>query len=264
MTHIEKKNQRAPGQGALEYLLLIGGAVLVATIVMVLIITQVGPSTEGIINTNLNEYQNRISLGGSGGGNPPATCGNNALDSGEDCDVVASVVTFQGGNADCSAWGAFQSGTNVTCNASTCAVNTSAGTPIPGADTTPPVWNSFSAVAGDGQVSVSYDAADPAPGTPPVLYRIAYSDTSDLVTAMTLSQYVTPNIPAGVTVVDGTGSPQTISSLTNGTTYFFNSRACDNVSSTPNCSVYGTAVSATPTSGAVTFSGLTASVPIST
>ena len=44
------------GQGALEYLLLIGGAVLIATIVLLIIISSTG-STNGIIENNLNQFQ---------------------------------------------------------------------------------------------------------------------------------------------------------------------------------------------------------------
>ncbi len=49
------------GQGALEYLLLIGGAVLIATIVLLIIIGSTG-QTNDIINNNLNQFQNQISL----------------------------------------------------------------------------------------------------------------------------------------------------------------------------------------------------------
>lgn len=43
------------GQGALEYLLLIGGAVLIATIVLLIIIGSTD-STDGIIENNLNQF----------------------------------------------------------------------------------------------------------------------------------------------------------------------------------------------------------------
>lgn len=49
------------GQGALEYLLLIGGAVLIATIVLLIIIGSTG-STNQIINSNLNQFQSHVSL----------------------------------------------------------------------------------------------------------------------------------------------------------------------------------------------------------
>lgn len=44
------------GQGALEYLLLIGGAVLIATIVLLIIISS-SDSTSGIINSNLHQFE---------------------------------------------------------------------------------------------------------------------------------------------------------------------------------------------------------------
>ena len=47
------------GQGALEYLLLIGGAVLIATIVLLIIIGS-SQTTNGIINTNIGTYNNKL------------------------------------------------------------------------------------------------------------------------------------------------------------------------------------------------------------
>jgi uncharacterized protein (UPF0333 family) len=49
------------GQGALEYLLLIGGAVLIATIVL-LIIIQSSDTAEGVINQNINEFSKHINI----------------------------------------------------------------------------------------------------------------------------------------------------------------------------------------------------------
>jgi hypothetical protein len=72
------------GQGALEYLLLIGGAVLVSTIVMILILSSTD-STQTIILNNLNIYQEALEEssglnGGKNPGNPPATfCGDNKI-----------------------------------------------------------------------------------------------------------------------------------------------------------------------------------------
>ncbi len=47
------------GQGALEYLLLIGGAVLIATIVLLIIIGSTG-QTNNIISNNLDTYTNKL------------------------------------------------------------------------------------------------------------------------------------------------------------------------------------------------------------
>ena len=49
------------GQGALEYLLLIGGAVLVATIVL-LIIINTSTSTNNIISDNLDLYGQHVNI----------------------------------------------------------------------------------------------------------------------------------------------------------------------------------------------------------
>lgn len=49
------------GQGALEYLLLIGGAVLIATIVLLLIIGSTGQAN-GIINNNLGDFTSHVNI----------------------------------------------------------------------------------------------------------------------------------------------------------------------------------------------------------
>ena len=55
----EEKKMDHKGQGALEYLLLIGGAVLIATIVLLIIIGSTG-STNNIINGNLNTFTHAL------------------------------------------------------------------------------------------------------------------------------------------------------------------------------------------------------------
>jgi uncharacterized protein (UPF0333 family) len=52
------------GQGALEYLLLIGGAVLIATIVLLIIIGSTG-QTNTIISDNLNTFKNQVVINGA-------------------------------------------------------------------------------------------------------------------------------------------------------------------------------------------------------
>ena len=47
------------GQGALEYLLLIGGAVLIATIVLVVIVTST-TSANGIVGNQANAFNNQL------------------------------------------------------------------------------------------------------------------------------------------------------------------------------------------------------------
>ncbi len=49
------------GQGALEYLLLIGGAVLIATIVLLIIIGSAGQG-KNTINGNINQFNRHVSL----------------------------------------------------------------------------------------------------------------------------------------------------------------------------------------------------------
>ena len=47
------------GQGALEYLLLIGGAVLIATIVLVVIVTSTG-SANTVVNDQLTGFNDEL------------------------------------------------------------------------------------------------------------------------------------------------------------------------------------------------------------
>ena len=49
------------GQGALEYLLLIGGAVLIATIVLLIIISTSGTTNE-IVSNNLDQFGSHVTL----------------------------------------------------------------------------------------------------------------------------------------------------------------------------------------------------------
>ncbi len=103
--------KRNSGQGALEYLLLIGGAVLIATIIMVIALTQIFPASSDIVNDNLSQYQNQITLnafglgGGSGSG---SVCGNDIAESGEVCDGVdldgetCVSQSFAGGTLACA------------------------------------------------------------------------------------------------------------------------------------------------------------------
>ncbi len=67
------------GQGALEYLLLIAGAVLVSVVILVLIFATTSTSG-GFINQGLNTYAN---LSGGSGGGGVGTCGDGICDAGE-------------------------------------------------------------------------------------------------------------------------------------------------------------------------------------
>ncbi len=126
MNHSTRKRIPAPkGQGALEYLLLIGGAVLIATIVLLIIISSTG-STNNIIGDNLNTFQHKISLGPGGGGGGGSLCVGGAPDGtrtgAEECD------TADFGSETCATQlGAGYTG-NLSCNTN-CQIVTSACVP---------------------------------------------------------------------------------------------------------------------------------------
>ncbi|MDP2666282.1 MAG: class III signal peptide-containing protein [Candidatus Diapherotrites archaeon] len=85
-THPQPQSKpRRKGQGALEYLLLIGGAVLIATIVLLIIITTSG-STNDIVQHNLDDYTQHVGLnsGGGGGGSAPTIATFSASNNGSD------------------------------------------------------------------------------------------------------------------------------------------------------------------------------------
>lgn len=136
-----KNTTREKGQGALEYLLLIGGAVLIATIVLLVIISSTG-STNDIINNNLGVYQSQVTLGATGGGTS-AVCGNGNVQSGEACDD-GDLTNGDGCSSTCTV----ESGWSCSGNPSVC-------NPIPpGA----PAF-SFSAATGSGahQVDLTWN-----------------------------------------------------------------------------------------------------------
>lgn len=205
------------GQGALEYLLLIGGAVLVATIVLVMVVGGIFPNTSGLIDTNLNRFQHSVNLdaAGNGPGGPGAQCPDGGLDAGEQCDGAV----FLGGNSDCSAWGAFLPGTNVTCNTpASCTVNTSSCTPSSGGA---PSFVSFSGDATGtdlGQMNVLY-AISNAPTSADLCYGTAS------LAGVTAGNFAADCATAGGTVapLSTTAGPQTLplSGLTSNQAYNF-------------------------------------------
>jgi|GEM_PF-5778845 len=139
------------GQGALEYLLLIGGAVLVATVVLVIILTTSG-STNTIITNNISTFQHQITLNaGTGGGGGGAVCGNGNVQAGEACDD-GDTSPGDGCDGSCN----IESGW-------TCADNPSVCNPIP-----PAAPNfSFSAATGSGahQVDLTWNVTSNYDGT---------------------------------------------------------------------------------------------------
>lgn len=87
----KKKLHTTPGrfaQSSLEYLLLVAGAILVSTVILIMI--QLTLSQGGsIVSNNLNTY---ASLGGNNSGNP-SVCGNLICEAGEDCSICSSDCT---------------------------------------------------------------------------------------------------------------------------------------------------------------------------
>jgi hypothetical protein len=60
------------GQGALEYLLLIGGAVLVSTVILIIALNT-APQGNVILDSGINSYLQHVSLNGGGGGSSGTT-----------------------------------------------------------------------------------------------------------------------------------------------------------------------------------------------
>jgi len=99
------------GQGALEYLLLIGGAVLIAVIVISLLLGLSGSSggetkeaTNSLFDKIRDERNDAI-----GGGGSVASCNNNGVkESGEECDgsdlgsTTCTTLGFTGGSLSCN------------------------------------------------------------------------------------------------------------------------------------------------------------------
>jgi hypothetical protein len=243
--HAFEKNIRPPqkGQGALEYLLLIGGAVLVATIVLIVILGSTS-GTNAIINNNIGQYQSHISLNSAGGGGSGAVCGNGTIEGSEQCDGAAL-----GGNTCTTIGGGFTGGT-LSCSGS-CTFNTSACTGAP-PDTSPPSFASFAASTTNAegtagaQVGLSWTASD---ATPPVVYDLARE--TGVNTELTTSLNTTSTFMSGtsnVTYAVPASSPYSDSaSLLVGQTYYYNMMYCDSVTPTPYCEVYpGTPLSVVP------------------
>lgn len=140
-------NARARGQGALEYLLLIGGAVLVGTVVLLIAIGSTS-STTGIINDNLDTFTNELSIHaafGGGSGGPGPACNNDGIkDASEACDGA------QFGTSTCGDYG--YSGGSLTCT--NCVISTGSCT----SPSSPPTAT-FSMATGTSpnQILTSYD-----------------------------------------------------------------------------------------------------------
>lgn len=193
---MRKMNASPPnkGQGALEYLLLIGGAVLVATVVLVIILSTSG-STNTIISNNISTFQHQISLNAGTGGGGGAVCGNGNVQAGEACDdgdttsgdgcsstcTVESGYSCAGNPSVCTFTGAVCGNGNVqageacddgdtspgdgcdgSCNIEsgwTCSGNPSVCNPIP---PVPPAFSSFTAATGvgSGQLGVNWSVTN--------------------------------------------------------------------------------------------------------
>lgn len=210
------------GQGALEYLLLIGGAVLVGTVVLLIAIGSTS-STTGIINDNIDNFTGEISLNtafGGGGGPPASGCSggapNGTCDSGEDSSSCP---------ADCTS----------------------------GADNNPPSI-SLSAVdtTAGGQIQVTYSAVDSV--SPPTLSGLVYDSSFSTINGLTLATFNThPSYQLLST------SPLMVGGLTDGTGYYFRVASCDSHSPL-NCalsSTFGPVVPTTAGPGPAYLSGFT-------
>lgn len=200
------------GQGALEYLLLIGGAVLIATIVLLIIIGSTG-STNAIINNNLGVYQSHVTLGASGGSG--GNCGNGTIQAGEQCDGVnlnsQSCTTIPGG---------FTGGT-LSCN-SNCTFNTSACTSPPGS---PPSFVTFSSATGTGSGALSanwsisnFDVAGPN--------EIKGWTTDPGITTPALFDS-TGGTAFSTTAIGASSGTSPFTGLTPNTTYYVYMKACN-------------------------------------
>jgi hypothetical protein len=106
---LKRKTNASPpnkGQGALEYLLLIGGAVLVATVVLVIILSTSG-STNTIISNNISTFQHQITLNaGTGGGANLCGTGSQvcATGSSQNCTTGGGYAGTQTCNTNCSGY----------------------------------------------------------------------------------------------------------------------------------------------------------------
>ncbi len=169
-THLRASRK---GQGALEYLLLIGGSVLVATIILLFALAGYFPASNQILQNNITTYNTKITQGifGGGGSGGGSSCGNGTVDAGEACDDSATPnypAPYQSGL--CVAYNpALYSGGNLSCTG--CSLGTSACTPI-APDTSPPAFNFFTAnapnsIGGTVKVDLGWAASD---ATPPIQY----------------------------------------------------------------------------------------------
>lgn len=249
MNHSTKNQRPVPkGQGALEYLLLIGGAVLIATIVLLIIISSTG-STNTIISNNLSTFQHKITLnassGGPGGG---SVCGDGQITGLETCDD-GDVIPGDGCSATCRVEAGY-----------TCSGTPSVCVPIVGGDNTPPAFSFSAAAPRNMRLAISYSADDAATGgNNPVHFAGATLSTglareatggSNLATMTNAASFTTGCSQSGVTCFtpnSGSGNlsyTDNSSTLVVGQSYDYKMLSCDSAS-TPNCSVSST-VSGTP------------------
>jgi hypothetical protein len=107
------------GQGSLEYLLLIGGAVLISTVILLMVLStnDVGGNFLGNQLSGYNAFTNSYF---SGGNNPGTICGNGIIEGSEPCEENASGGSifpspYASGDCDDYPGGGFTSG-NLSCN----------------------------------------------------------------------------------------------------------------------------------------------------
>lgn len=108
-------NSSIKAQAALEYLLLLGGVVMIAAVVIALLagLGQTGKDTTDYGAIKINEAFENI-LAGTGGGGSPAVCGDSIINGTEDCDPTAIPIIPAG--TDCTTIAGGYTGGTLGCN----------------------------------------------------------------------------------------------------------------------------------------------------
>lgn len=223
------------GQGALEYLLIIGGAVLIAAMVLILLVTSAVPGSQFIVENAVTGYQDAITIEqaftSSDGGPMAGTCPNGFCDGIEDNLTCPSDCPDPPSCGDGSCNGGEDNSTcsmdcpsapfcgDMLCNGS------ESFSTCPGdcADMNPPVV-SFAVIdtLAGGQVQIDYAANDPELST--VFSGYVYDTTAATIDALDETTFASgPNLAILST------SPTLVGGLVNNTIYYFRFMACDAV-----------------------------------
>lgn len=114
-------SKKIRGQSALEYILLIGGAVLISVVVLSISIPFFSGTGSNILVNNIEGYSNQVSLNsysGGSSGDTTSVCGDGTLDLGEACDD-GDVLPNDGCNSTCQV----ESGWTCVSEPSVCTAN---------------------------------------------------------------------------------------------------------------------------------------------